>query len=108
MSHEIDHSDPYIEKPDELNDTEDGAVCFLDPGNVCGAHCTAWRTFPVGTPGEMSDKQQHCLLLSSIHILGKHVAIIAEILLSGQREKKNAAADEARARELRELEKDAG
>jgi hypothetical protein len=40
-------SDPYIEKPDELDPS--GALCWLDMQRMCGPDCVAFNTAATGT-----------------------------------------------------------
>ena len=66
---------PFIAKPDMLDSPPD-LVCFISMNRVCCADCIAYT---VNTPGaEYNDPWGHCLCLSSLARISKHVVVLAQ------------------------------
>jgi len=87
---------PYIQPPDKADlPPMNELVCFLDKERGCGPDCMA---FTVNTPGpEYNEPWGHCLYLSSLFRIGKHIVILAQQGESLIKIKQYAVADSVRA-----------
>jgi hypothetical protein len=87
---------PFVAAPDRterppMNDL----VCFNDKDRACGPDCMAYT---LNTPGaEYNDMWAHCLYLTSLFRISKHVILLAQQGDENMRLVKNATADLVRA-----------
>lgn len=70
--------------------------CFLDGARVCSAECTAYQTHPNPPNKYLGSPAQHCVLLTNMERVGRHLPIIAQILDNRARSERTAAQDAER------------
>lgn len=91
------HPDMITPDDEAMGVGGDSLFCFLDNKRVCGPDCMSFVTFPKrGKDSELSDTQAHCELILSTERVGRHIAIIASVLVDGQRKQKTKELDEQR------------
>jgi hypothetical protein len=70
--------------------------CFLNSGRICGPDCVSWVTNPVQDKSRLTFTQRHCLLLSSLERLSRHITIMAGTLADIHSKSRTEAADRQR------------
>lgn len=85
------HPDMIEAQPDE-----EQVFCFLNNERVCGPDCVSYETFIKKANKELRGPAKHCVLLTSIERVGRHLPIIAKIMSDGLTATRRQAADQQR------------
>lgn len=84
----------------ETTEEKLGLLCFLNDTRECNGSCMAWITHPQGCGPELNEQQSHCMLLTGVERMSRHVTIIASLLSDGEKKRRIAEADKQREKSM--------